>query len=54
MTRYENYISKVMCRNCLYQTRVKIPVGVKIEEKRCPKCGLHELRLPSYFGIKEN
>ena len=53
MTRYENYISKVMCTNCRYRGRIKIPVGKAIEAMLCPKCGLKELHHPSYLGIKE-
>ncbi len=40
---YENYIAKVTCFNCGKQQRIKIPRGVKVSEKRCPKCGTKEL-----------
>ena len=52
--RYLHYISKVICKNCRYRGRVKILRGLPIEERACPKCGLKELRHPSYFGIKED
>lgn len=51
--RYLNYISKVICGNCRYRARIKIPTNVPIEDIRCPKCGLRELHHPGYFGIKE-
>lgn len=53
MARYFNYISKVMCHNCRYQARIKIPVGRAIEQIQCPRCGNKELHHPSYFGQKE-
>ncbi|GAH62837.1 unnamed protein product [marine sediment metagenome] len=53
MARYLNYISKVMCGNCRYKGRIKIPVGLAIEQIPCPKCELKELHHPSYFGLKE-
>ncbi len=52
--KYLNYISKVICRQCRFKARIKIPYMDKIEEVRCPKCGLMELRHPSFFGIKED
>ncbi len=53
MKRYLNYISEVMCANCRNRARIKIPTNVPIGNKRCPKCGLRELHLPSYFGLEE-
>ena len=49
MRRYQNYISRIMCGQCRYQARIKIPIGMRIEEIPCPKCGLKELHHPSYF-----
>ena len=53
MSRYENYISTVMCANCRKKVRIKIPRETLIEDVRCTKCGLYELHRPSYFGIEE-
>lgn len=38
-----------MCSNCRLRKRIKIPIYNKIEEMRCPKCGLKELHHPKYF-----
>ena len=47
--RYLQYVSEVMCCNCRLKTRIRIPIGKKIEEMTCPKCGLSGLHHPSYF-----
>ena len=49
MTRYANYISRVMCANCRKMDRIKIPVGRKIEDRYCHHCGLKELHHLKYF-----
>lgn len=53
LPRYEHYVSKIMCSNCRYRGVARIPVGMKIEQTPCPKCGLMEIHHPGYFGIKE-
>lgn len=47
--KYKNYVSEVKCSNCLYKTRIKIPVGTTIDFLQCPKCGTKNLHHPSYF-----
>ena len=51
--RYLNYISYVMCGNCRYLGKLKIPIYTEITKVDCPRCGMGELHHPSYFGVKE-
>lgn len=41
--RYKNYVAKVTCFNCRKQMRIKIPMGEKIYDHPCPKCGTTQL-----------
>jgi len=50
MARYFNYITWIKCANCRYKARIKIPVGMRIEQIPCPKCGTKALHHPTYFG----
>ena len=48
--RYFNYIAEVLCRNCRYWARKKIPIGQAIEDTACPHCGRKELHNLNYYG----
>ncbi|KKK93137.1 hypothetical protein LCGC14_2695910 [marine sediment metagenome] len=39
MSRYQNYITKATCFNCRKQVRLKIPRGIAVDNRFCPKCG---------------
>lgn len=47
MSKRKNYIVEVFCKNCDYgvgswpedRSQMRIPIGTKVEEMICPKCG---------------
>ena len=43
MKLYLNYITRVTCFNCRKQMRIKIPIGVKVHDHLCPRCGTKQL-----------
>jgi len=43
MSEEKTYNQDVVCKNCSFDSAVNIPLGIKVEDFKCPNCGCKEL-----------